>query len=577
MALEFRILGPLEVRDGNCQLDVRGAKQRLLLGILLLHANEVMSSDALIDAMWGDEPPETAHKALQMHISQLRKVLEPERTVGKSGTVIVTRRPGYLLRVEPGQFDLTRFERALREAANHMSPRETVDRLREALALWRGSALADLAAADALRGDAARLDELRLGAIEDRIDAELALAGHARVIGELETLVAQEPLRERLRVQLMLALYRSGRQAEALAVYRDTRRALVDELGIEPGRQLRELHGSILRQDQGLDLAAAATPRVETRRDGFVGREAELAALVGGLDDAAAGSGRLFMLAGEPGIGKSRLAEELAECARGRGARMLTGRCWEAGGAPVYWPWVQALRAHVRETDDGALRAQLGAGAAELAQIVPELRQRFPELPPPSPVEREGGRVRLFDAVAELLRAAARPGPIVLVLDDLHAADEPSLLLLRFVTRELGSIGMLIIGAYRDVAPAPEDPLTELLAELSREPIMRRLSLGGLSEPEVARYLELTASAASSPALAATLREKTEGNPLFIGEIVRLLAVEADRSPSRDAPQLAIPQSVRDVIARRLTYLTEECNRVMLLASVLGREFAVDV
>jgi Bacterial transcriptional activator domain/AAA ATPase domain len=386
--------------------------------------------------------------------------------------------------------------------------------LREALAVWRGPPLADLAYEPFAQAEIGRLEELRLAALEQRIDADLASGRHAEVVGELEALAAEHPLRERVHGQVMLCLYRCGRQAEALAAYQSARRALVDQLGIEPGRELRDLHRSILQQDQGLDLAAAPTARVEIQPGGFVGREVELAALVGGLDDACAGSGRLFMLAGEPGIGKSRLAEELAEHARGRGAKVLIGRCWEAGGAPVYWPWVQALRAHVRETDDDALRAQLSAGAAELAQIVPELRQRVPDLARPSPVEWEGGRVRLFDAAAELLRAAARQRPIVLMLDDLHAADEPSLLLLRFVARELGTIGVLVIGAYRDVAPAPENPLSEALAELSRESIMRRVSLGGLSEPEVAQYLELTASAASSPVLAATLYEKTEGNPL---------------------------------------------------------------
>ena len=374
----------------------------------------------------------------------------------------------------------------------------------------------------------------------------------------------------------MLCLYRSGRQAEALETYQAARRALVEELGIEPGRRLRELHQAILVQDPGLDGSAVPEPAAETRRGAFVGRESELAELVAGLDDAFAGRGRLFLLVGEPGIGKSRLAEELIAHARARGARVLVGRCWEAGGAPAYWPWVQSLRAHVRDSDTAALRSQLGAGAADLAQIVPELRERFPDLPEPLAPESEGARFRLFDATAEFLRNAAEGRPIVLVLDDLHAADAPSLLLLRFLARALGSTRLLLLAAYRDVDPVPGRPLTDMLAEVAREPATRRLSLGGLSEREVAEYVELTASELASPELVAALHDEAEGNPLFVGEIVRLLAVEGVRSESPAAVRLAIPQSVRDVIARRLTHLSRECNRVLVLASVIGREFGID-
>jgi eukaryotic-like serine/threonine-protein kinase len=304
----------------------------------------------------------------------------------------------------------------------------------------------------------------------------------------------------------------------------------------------------------------------------FVGRASELAALFGGLEDALAGRGRLFLLAGEPGIGKSRLAEELIAHASARGARILVGRCWEAGGAPAFWPWVQALRAYLRDTDDGALGAQ--PGAAQLAQILPELREGFPDLAEPPASEPEAARFRLFEATAEFLRDAAQRRPIVLVLDDLHAADAPSLLLLRFLARELGSTRMLLLGAYRDVDPVPVEPLREAVAELAREPVTRRLALAGLSEREVAQYVAQTA--AESAQLVAALHEETEGNPLFVGEMVRLLSVEGARLESGAELRLAIPQSIRDVIARRLTHLSQECNRLLVLAAVLGREFALD-
>jgi DNA-binding SARP family transcriptional activator/pimeloyl-ACP methyl ester carboxylesterase len=272
--MEFKILGPLEAREGDRVLACKAAKQRLLLGVLLLHANEVVSSDRLVEALWGERPPATGSKALQMHVSELRDLLEPERARGGPGRILVTRPPGYELRVKPGQLDLHRFEDAVdaaRAAARAGLPRQAAAGLREALALWRGPALADLGFEDSLQADIARLEELRLAALEDRIDADLALGRHADLPAELESLVGRHPLRERLRAQLMLALYRSGRQAEALDVYQDARRALTEELGIEPGRELQELQHAILRHDPALDGRAEGEPA--TARFAGRGRE----------------------------------------------------------------------------------------------------------------------------------------------------------------------------------------------------------------------------------------------------------------------------------------------------------------
>jgi DNA-binding SARP family transcriptional activator len=565
--MDFRLLGPLEVAEHNRSVVLGGVKQRALLAVLLLHANDVVSTEQLVDEVWGESPPATVAKSIQVYVSRLRKQLGEGR--------LVTRAPGYLLRVDPSELDVACFERLAAEAED-AQPKVAGEKLRRALALWRGPPLADLAYEPFARAEIARLEELRAAALEQRIEADLALGRHSQLVGELEGLVREHPLRERLRGQLMLCLYRCGRQAEALESYQAARRVLVEELGIEPGRQLRELHQAILRQDPGLDLAPVAESPDEAPRGAFVGRVPELAELMAGLDDAFAGRGRLFLVVGEPGIGKSRLAEEVMRHARARGARVLVGRCWEAGGAPAYWPWVQALRAAVRDTDSAALLAHLGAGAAQLAQIVPELRQRFPDLPEPPALESEVARFRLFDATAEFLGNISQAPPTVLVLDDLHAADAPSLLLLRFLARELRSTRILLLAAYRDVDPIPGRPLTETLAEVAREPVTRRVSLGGLSEREVAQYVKLTASQIASTPLVAAVHQETEGNPLFVGEIVRLLAVEGVGSESTAEARLAIPQSIRDVIARRLTHLSHECNRLLVLAAVIGREFALD-
>jgi DNA-binding SARP family transcriptional activator len=574
--MDFRILGPIEVIDGDRPLALGGTRQRALLGMLLLHAGELVSSDRLIEELWPGERREDASGALHVAVSRLRKALEPGRPAGGAGRVLVTRRPGYQLRVDPERLDATRFEQLLREGRGALAgcdARLARAKLDEALSLWRGTPLADLAYESFCQAEVARLKELRVAALEERIAADLALGRHAELVGEVRGLVKEEPLRERLRGQLMLALYRSGRQAEALDAFAEARHTLVEELGIEPSREVRDLHQAILEQDPGLDLPTTTEPTLAPPGDVFVGRELELAQLVGGLDDVFGGSGRLLLLAGEPGIGKSRLAEELVRDATRRGAGVLVGRCWEAGGAPAYWPWVQALRAHIRESNDSTLRAQLDAGAAELAQIVPELHGRFPDLPEPLGLDSEAARFRLFDATVEFLRNATASRPILLVLDDLHAADVPSLLLLRFLARELGSMRLLLVAAYRSVDPIPGQPLTEMLAAVIREPVTRRMTLEGLSVSEVGDYVEATASEIASVELVAALHAQTDGNPLFVGEIVRLLSVEGVPADPIADLRLAIPQGVRDVIDSRLGHLSPKCNRMLVLASVLGREF----
>lgn len=251
--MQFRLLGPVEADDADSPLPLGGVGQRALLALLLLHANEVVSSDRLIDELWGEEPPSSGVTALQVRVSQLRKGL------GRAADRLETKPPGYVLRVAPGELDLDRFTQLL-DDADRAEPAVAASTLREALALWRGPALADLAYESFAQRAIGRLDELRLTALERRIDADLALVRHADVVPELETLVAEHPLRERLRGQLILALYRSGRQADALEAYRATRDALVEELGIEPGPALQELERRILQQDPELTLVRLPAP-----------------------------------------------------------------------------------------------------------------------------------------------------------------------------------------------------------------------------------------------------------------------------------------------------------------------------
>jgi predicted ATPase/DNA-binding SARP family transcriptional activator len=351
--VQFRILGPLEVlEDHGRPLALGGGKQRALLAVLLLHAGQVVSTDRLIDELWGEDPPDTAARSvLQVYVANLRKVLEPARPRRAVGGVLRTQPPGYLVHLTPEEFDLHRFERLAREGRAALAdgdPAQAGRLLSQALDLWRGPALADVVLQASGPGEVARLEERRLAALEDRIQAELGTGRHHELTGELEALVAAHPLRERLHGQLLLALYRSGRQAEALEAYRRMRETLAEELGIDPGRPLQELERAILAQDPTLDWtpAAAATSQpaaagqpAPRRRPGtlpvpptpLIGREqavAEVSALV------REGHTRLVTLTGVGGTGKTRLALQVAaelDCEFSDGA-------WFVALAPVADP-----------------------------------------------------------------------------------------------------------------------------------------------------------------------------------------------------------------------------------------------
>jgi len=366
--LEFGILGPLEVRLGGTLVHVGGPRQRALLALLLCHANRAVSRDELIDELLGGQPPESAERMLRVQISRLRQALGG----GDGPPRLLARPPGYLLRVQDGELDLQVFEQRVaagRHALEQGDPGTAAALLREAQALWRGRPLADLEFEPFARFEIQRLQELRLLAAEDRIEAELALGHHGALCPELGQLVAEHPLRERLRGQLMLALYRSGRQADALAVFHDTRRVLDAELGVEPGKELRRLGRAVLRQE----VPAAAPPRARhnlpVRLTSFVGRERELAALEGLLGEA-----RMVTLTGVGGTGKTRLAVEFAAAA-------------------------------VERFGDGVWLADL-AGIAD-AELVPSVVMEALGV-------RQSGEVAVLEALCDRLRTAE----LLLVLDN---------------------------------------------------------------------------------------------------------------------------------------------------------------
>jgi DNA-binding SARP family transcriptional activator len=566
--VDYRILGSLEARDGGDARPLGGAQERSLLALLLLNANELVPTDRLVDELWGDRPPKTAVKTVQVYVSRLRKVLGTE--------TIVTSPPGYLLRVDPESIDLHRFERLAGEGRQALAVGDAAEAsrlLRDALALWHGAPLADFAYEPFAQTEVARLEELRVAAIEDRIEADLRCGRAAELIGELQALAARHPLRERPRAQLMLALYRSARQAEALDVFRDTRTTLVEELGIEPSQELQRLERAVLNQDPSLEPAT----RPPARAAGiFVGRAAELAALDHALESAEAARGSVCLVSGEPGIGKSRLVDEAVAHARDRGVRVLRGRCWEAGGAPGYWPWVQLLRAYARGVEIEELRARLGPHASELGELLPDLHELLEDVPRPLLRDPEARRFQLFDGVASVLREIGAERGLLVVLDDVHAADTPSLLLLQFLARTVSDARMVVIAAYRDTETGTGKALDRALAELVKEPVVSRIALSGLRREDIADYIELSAGRPAPDAVVEAIHERTEGNPLFAAETVRLLAAEGQLERAETATAV-VPAGVREAIDRRVERLSPDARAALTVASVLGREFEPDV
>ena len=313
-------------------------------------------------------------------------------------------------------------------------------------------------------------------------------------------------------------------------------------------------------------------------RGDFVGRERELRELRAGLAEALAGRGRLFLVSGEPGIGKTRLIEELAEEAGASGGvRVLWGRCWEGEGAPPFWPWVQALRSYVAECEPSALAEELGDAAESVAQLVPEIRRALPDVGPAAPTgDPDQARARLFDATVSFLRNASRRRPLLLVFDDIHWADQPSLLLVRFLARNLRDARVLVVGAYRDVELRTATGVEEMLADLSRE--MRHLELRGLSLGEVRQLVESAEGGGVSEAVASKLHAATDGNPLFVGEVIRSLSDEDPKEWRRLLSGRApVPAAVRTAIRRHLTSFQPGCRQVLGVAAVIGREFDLDL
>ncbi|MFD0414719.1 BTAD domain-containing putative transcriptional regulator [Streptomyces sp. NPDC127108] len=569
----FQVLGALAVRDADGRsLDLKGPRHRAVLARLLIARRRTVPVDWMVDDFWEDPPPR-AVGAIRTFVGDLRKVLEPGRARRAPARLLVTSGPGYALLAAGGAVDAWRFEGAVGEAGRLLSgggaasgggARVALGVLDDALSGWRGPAYAEWATAEWARGEAARLEGLRLLAVERRASAALALGRAAEAVLDLEVHVEGHPWREEAWELLAVALYRAGRQGDALGVLRRARERLVGELGVEPGAGLRRLEVEILAQRGGGVLgagtvvtpcapsASAAAPAPlsmpPARFDGapagrgsqLVGREAELA----DLEASARGvvrEGRLALalISGDAGAGKTALVRELAGRLKGEGWATAWGRASEQGGVPAGWPWVEVLgELGVSEADAG------GQGAG-------------------------GDRFWWYRRVGELISGVADRGhPLLLVLDDLHWADSGTLELLASLVERPMARAVLLVGTYRDGEVS--DGVRELLGRVARaEPT--RVRVGALAETAVGDLARAVSPRPLDAATVRTVHRRSGGNPFFVREIVRLYATEGAAALSQ------VPEGVRDIVRRRLGTLPTGAREVLLRAALVGPTVDLDV
>lgn len=585
--MRIGVLGTTVAATPSGPVNLGGPKQRALLAALALHRGRAVAVDTLADLVWDGTPPPGVAGTMQGYVAGLRRALEPDRTARGGGRLLVTEQPGYALRLPDEDLDTVAFENAVSTAHTLVAPladalcrgralpagsadagrlSELHGSLGEALRLWRGVPFAELGEVSAAAAERARLEELRVLATEDRASLGILLGQHATVAAELDTLTRSHPLRERAWALRALALAGSGRQADALAVLREVRDVLDEELGLEPGAELRAVQTAVLRQDEiavaepaaptgpapAAGVSTSSTTGPETHAPlpfptlwpwSLAGRDEELAQLTDLVDRVVAGTGSLAFVAltGEPGIGKSRLAIELATYADERGATIAWGRCSQDDGAPALWPWATVLE-------------RLGSSL------------------PSSAEDGDGSTAfRAWETVVQTVISAAENGPLLLVLDDLHWADTSSLRVLRLLTEAVAAESparLLVLATWRE-HPVPTGALAEVAEALARKHALR-FQLRGISAEAAAQVFAQVTEAEPSATDADTLWQHTEGNPFFLVEYARL---------ARDGELASLvaegrpPAAVHEVLSRRIAHLDPATRELLQTASVLGRIF----
>ncbi|MEU6726718.1 BTAD domain-containing putative transcriptional regulator [Nonomuraea wenchangensis] len=552
----IRVLGSFASEVNGATVHLGGPRQRGVLALLVAARGQVVPVDRMIEDLWRGEPPARALMSLQAYVSNLRRLLEPGRPPRTPARLLVSASPGYALRLPPESVDAWRFEDLLDQARAVGDPRAARTLLAEALGLWQGPAYAEVADEPWAAAETARLNELRLVATELHVAAGLRTGDAAAVVPEAERLTRDEPLREEGWRLHALALWRSSRQADALATLRRARGIFAEELGLDPGPDLTALEEAILtrrtdvlRETVPPPPLPPPPPPAPVAEAPFVGREAELSALVTAATEAAADGSRIALVTGEAGLGKSTLLEHLGRRLERDGWLVAAGHCPEVDGAPPAWAWTEALRAVAAATSPGEF-------AGDLAPLLTDAE--------PVNADATAGRFRLRQSVWKWLAAVAARRPVAVVLDDLHWADAATLDLLG------GGLGLrapiLVVAAYR----ADEGGhLTETLASLARAAPLR-LALPGLDDAAVAELVRTECEADEETV--AGIAERTGGNPFYVRESARLLHGEGALVALSE-----VPEGVRDVLRRRFARLPEGGVSILRLAAVAGRESSVDV
>jgi DNA-binding SARP family transcriptional activator len=567
---------------------VRGSKQQVLLALLALSPGRTVSSEHLIDALWGETPPATAETGLRVHVARLRAILS---AVPPPTPQILHHPPGYTLTIEAERIDVVRFERLLGEAAT-AEPDAALGCLDTALALWRGEPFGGNADLDPLRIEAERLSELHESALEDRADVLLRLGRPGAAVSQLEALVSQDPLRERRSMLLMLALYRCGRQADALRVHRELREVLADELGLTPSPELQAVERAILVQDPALDLAPAHRGPAETSmaaglpwwldsalRNPIRGRDELLTDVINGIghegvrheSDPAV---RVVLFRGDAGVGKSRLLAELARRMTDQGARVLAGWCDPEGTVP-FRPLMEAFRQVVAAGPSG-WPSDVVEAASRVANYLtgaPDLRLR---------ADPETDRLRFFEGMAKLLREAAASCPLVLAIDDAQWLDPSSATLLRYLLRQPTRHLVVLAVCFRSDPSEHTDAWTRTLNELQRQETKSLIDVPEL-EPEATARLVSDAAAqfgvTDPDTLAAKVFPVTGGNPLFVREVVMQVAMSG-AGRSRDGTgahdSIPLPATILAAVDERLRGLEPSVRLIVNAAAVVGQEFFLD-
>ncbi|MGY1618755.1 BTAD domain-containing putative transcriptional regulator [Geodermatophilus sp. SYSU D00691] len=548
--MQVRVLGGLDVALDGATPDLGGPKPRAMLALLVAAEGRPVSVAHLVDQIWGEDPPARVEASLQSYVARLRRVLEPARRARATADRLRTHPGGYSLTLGVEDVDARRFADLVRRArgATGAAAEALFD---EALALWRGEPYAGLTeSSPSLAAEAVRLTELRLTALEELWELRLGRDDRTAA-AELEQLVRLHPSRERLWGLLALAQYRAARQADALETLRRARAHLADELGIDPGPALRDLEAAVLRQDP--QLAPRPAPAPERVPDepvgalGLVGRDAELTAAGQALAGAARGRGRVVLVSGEPGIGKTRFTEELLT--RGAAAGFRVGRgTWEPDGGPPLQGWTAAARGAFGRDD---------------------------VLSPTRGAERDAA-AESYRLAESLVDAVAAGPPVLLVLDDVHWADSDSLRLVRRVAARLATVPAVLVVALRTTTADTHAAVADLLGSLARlDPL--RVELAGIDAGAVVAHVGATTGVEVSDEVAAELVARTSGNPFFVTEVVRLLAAEGALSRP-DAPAWrSVPRGVRDVVRQRLAQTPPATAEVLAVGAVAGRAFDVTV